>query len=101
MKKNFNIVVKNIDGGDMLEQENKPLTMKAVCLTALLLPQNGDDNLDGKKKCDLVSLAIKINADEEVDVSTEEIVVLKQRIAKVPFTNHMIVFRSHEFLEGE
>lgn len=101
MKRDFNTIVKNINGEDMLEATDKPLTMKTACLTALLVPQDGDEKLNGKQKCDLVSLAMRINGEGDVEITTEEIVTLKQRIAKVPFGNHTIVFRAHEFLEGE
>ena len=36
MKKNFNTVIKNIDGNDILETADKPLTVRAACLMALL-----------------------------------------------------------------
>lgn len=101
MKRDFNIIVKNIEDGDMFEQEGKPLTMKAACLTALLLPQDGDDKLTGVQKCDLVALAFRMNSEGLSEISSEDIVTLKQRIAKVPFNNHIVIFRVHQFLEGE
>lgn len=101
MKKNFNTVIKNIDGNDILETADKPLTVRAACLMALLSTQEGDDRLDGQKKFSLVELAFKIRDPEEVDISSEDIVLLKQRVAKVPFTTHVILYRIYQFLEDK
>lgn len=101
MKRNFNIAIKNINNEDMPDQTGKFVTMCEVCLTALLVPQEGDDRLDGKKKYELVELAFKINQGDEADLTAEEIVMLKQRISKVPFNTHMITYRVHQFLEDK
>ena len=100
MKRNFNTTIRNINGEEMPDSAGKPVPMRDACLSALLVPQEGDDKLDGVRKCDLVTLAFKINKDEEVDLSAEDIVLLKQRIVKVPYNTHMVVYRVHQFLEN-
>ena len=105
MKRNFNTVVKAINNDDMMEQNAKgeqiPVTMKSIALTALLTTQEGDDKLNGTKKIALVELAMKINSTDELDVTAEEIVTLKERVSKIPYNNHMVLYRVDKFLEGE
>lgn len=101
MKRNFNQPINNINGENIKESPEKTFSMKDACLSALLIPQENDDKLDGKKKCELVELAMRINANDEVDLSADEIVLLKQRIAKVPFNTHIITYRVHQFLEDK
>lgn len=103
---NFDTIIKDLNGVDMRElvkegEEPRFATMRSVCLSALLVPQQGDDHLDGKKKFELVDLAFKIKPSEDVDLTHEEIALLKQRIAKVPFDTYIVNYRVQQFLENK
>lgn len=82
MKRNFDAILKTLDGEDFKVENGAPLTLKKVCIGALGGALPGDDQMDGERKFGLYKLADRINKGGLVDVTAEEIAALKARIAR-------------------
>lgn len=89
MKRNFDIEIKNFDGTTMLVPSSpdpaaplKALTLKDVAVSSL----NQGDGLGADEKFSRFTLAMKIHAGGNVDVTAEEIALLKSVIGKAPWT---------------
>ena len=110
MKKNFNQVIKAIDGSDFeavkLDDDNKPtkekekITFKDRILNCLLGACDKDQNMPGKKKVQLFRLALKVEeAEGEVDYDREEINLIMERcLIFLPITMYG---RLDELIEGK
>ena len=108
MKVNISTVVKSIYGAAMSSakvgstnpEELEDLTVKAVCINALLTHFQDDAKLDGAEKYSRYKLATKVSeADGEIDFTAEEIVKIKLLVGKLyPPT---IVGRVFDILEGK
>lgn len=84
--------------GTAIKDGAKDLTLCNVATTALLAPERGEE-LSGNEKMKRFLLAERIyQADGEVKVSAEEVVLLKTLIAK--HFSALIVGRSYRLLEG-
>lgn len=82
MKRNFDAILKTLDGEDFKADGAAPLTLKKVCIGAIGAALPGDEQMDGERKFGLYKLADRINKGGLVDVTAEEIATLKARIAK-------------------
>jgi len=72
-----------------------PLTLKDVCINAVLSPMEGDDE---KKKFTKWEIFKKLReAKEEVELTAEEIVIIKKGIGK--FNPPLVLGQSFEMLE--
>ncbi len=109
MKVDFNTVIRNynnapfvIEANDV-DAEGKPikvhvsLTLRSVCHSALL--ESSDDSLDEKTKCGEISLKIQEADNGIANLSSDEILFVKQYIAKY-WKQPMIVTRAVRILEG-
>lgn len=81
MKVDFNYEFKNIDGSVIKETAHdgtkKPLNLKDVCASALANSTDGD----GLEKAKAYDLAMKIiSAKKPIDITAEDIVLIKKRI---------------------
>ena len=101
MKIDLTKVLKTIDGDVICDQEKNHLTLKRVIVNALLIPSDPrDKKLTGDEMLQLYLLADKINkCQSEIDLSTEEIVLIKSKIAAV-YVSPIICGQSWEMLEG-
>lgn len=83
MKLDVTEVLKNLNGDDLIEPdvkgEAKPVTLRTIFLNALMIPVEGDN---GVKKVEKYVLAMDIQKNDEVDVTPEQIVLLKGVIEK-------------------
>jgi len=79
MKIKINQEIKQMDGiKSIANPENgKPMTLKDVCINALLAPNQKDDE---KAKYSDYELFIKLRDVEEIDLKAEEIVRIKKKI---------------------
>jgi hypothetical protein len=78
MKRNFSTPIRRIDGSEFSE----PQTLATVAFQAATLQMQGDDRLAGPDKLRLYQIAQKVHAGGIVDVSAEDITLLKERIGK-------------------
>lgn len=78
MKKNFEEA--------MLDHEGKPytdgLTLKTVALTALTMEAIGDERMTASDKVKIFLLATKLAPGGTIDLSVEELTLLRERIGK-------------------
>lgn len=94
MKLNVNQSLFNIKGNVLLDDENKPVILKNILInTTLSEVDKEEDKLANFK------LAMKVeNAKDELELSTEELSKLQQKIRKL--FNALIVGQVFEILEG-
>lgn len=94
-------LVKNAKGEEVItiiDQKDKSLTLKKVCVDSLLL--NTQDDTSGDEKAERYMLAMKIHeAKKEVDLESKDIVIIKELIGK----NYgpLVVGQAHLMLEGK
>ena len=94
MKINFSQQLKNLKG-----EEIKDLTLKVVSTEALLATFDDERALSGEEKAKRYLLATRVYANEELDLTVEEIAKLKQLIGKG--YGPLIVGQAWEMLEGK
>lgn len=78
--KNFDALIKDMDGKDFIEN-GKPLAVKTILMNACIAtysPQKDDPS--GEEKAMRFALAVRLNAGGDVEVSPEEIVLLKKLV---------------------
>lgn len=94
MKLNPTLVLNTLDG-EPLKDGDTEVTLGQVCVIALLNPKDEP----GSKKAEKYELAIRIKmAVDEVDVSAEEVVLLKEVIGYG--YNALVVGQVYRILEG-
>jgi len=100
MKVNFNRSIKDLAGEDLTE--NKVLvTLKVVATNALMATFEDEKGLSGAEKLTRYVLGQKIHAagaDEEVEVTAEEVTLLKLLIGKA--FGPLIVGSAYQLLEN-
>ena len=100
MKLNLLTVMMNINGEPLLEpdknSEVQKVTLRTVFVNALMIPVEKDTGVDKVAK---YSLAIDIQKNDEVVLSAEQIVLLKEAIAK-PY-GPVIVGQVYAILDGK
>lgn len=101
MLKNFNVPIKNLEGGNFKDGE-KDILLKNLCINALYAVEmegNSAKRLSGEDHMSRHRLAKKLYGSEsEVEVSSEEITLMKRLIA----LNYApsVVGPAFELLEG-
>lgn len=98
MKRNLNAPILQLDGTEF-PGKNKQ-TLQSVCFVALTTPQEDDGSLNAETKMSLYRLAQKIVKGGEVELTAEEIALLKDRIGKV-FVHVVVLGRAFELLEAD
>ena len=102
MKIKLDEILKTLDGQPIEEkrgEELKSLTLKDVCVNALLTLGQVDQKMTGSDRNERFLLALKINDCKEfVDLQSQEIVFVKDAIGKIYLP--LVVGRSYELLEG-
>jgi len=96
MKINFNQPIKQLDG-KVVKDSTGELTLKSIAIGALS-NIGQDENPSAEEKVKWYDLTLKIyNAKGELDVSVEDVALLKARIGKgfVP----LVVGRAYEMLD--
>ncbi len=82
MKIDVNQKIKTLEGGFFKDGDGvTDITLKKVLVRALVLAHTSDEKLSGDEKFNYYKLAMKItDADGEIDVTPEEIIILKKRV---------------------
>ena len=76
----------------------KTVTLGLACSVALMSPLDGDKPLSPVESSDRLALALKVGRGGDVDVTTDEIVLFKERVAKRYGT--LIGGRAYDLLEA-
>lgn len=82
MRINFSQVLKSISG-EPIQDGTKIYTLSIACVQALTANIPGDENVIGAQKFTRYLLAKKLYDATEVDVTVEEVVMLKELLSKV------------------
>lgn len=98
MQRDFSIYFSTFDKTPIFQDE-KPLTLQRVSINALMTPMEDEKNLSGEEKFARYKLASRINASSIVEVTAEEIAMLKKLIGNVYAP--IIVGPAFEALETE
>ncbi len=101
MKINMAQVFYDIYGKELTELENgeeKETTLGKVVCASLLNAYAGEENLSGDEKAKRYKLAVSIVDQDEVDLSIDEVKLIKDLVGKSPFPT--IVGQAFEMLEG-
>ena len=94
MRVDFSKVLTDLDGKE-LEEGKKKVTLKQVCVNALMAVDQ-KENIDGTEKLKRYQLATKINKGT-MDVSVEEVAKIKELVGK--YFSTIIVGQVYELLE--
>ena len=81
MKLDVETILIGLDGKE-LKDGTTLCTFKTVALNALLASFPDEQNLSGEDKFKRYQLAMKINANSEVELSVEEAALIKQLVGK-------------------
>lgn len=99
MNRDFSVKMVSLDGKEELIENGKPLLAKQIVCNALLGSYE-DEKLSGEDKVRRYLLAQKIyNSDSTVEVSSEDISLLKQLVAKL--YTPLIVGQVYQLLEKD
>lgn len=83
MKLNVTTVLKNMNGDDLIEPnakgEAEPVIVRTVIINALMTPDQKDT---GVQKVEKYSLAMDIQKQDEIELTPEQVVLLKETIGK-------------------
>ena len=83
MKLDVTQVLKSISGDNLIDvdenNEVMPISLRYVLVNSLMVPIEKDS---GPKKAEKYGLAIDIQRNDEVEVTAEQIVILKEAIGK-------------------
>lgn len=82
MKIDFNIELKDMNDKPIMEAKDKPLTLDKVCVNAIL-SEIPDEKTTGEQKLQRFKLAKKIYGAGEIDIASEEIVLIKDKVGKL------------------
>lgn len=82
MKINFDSVLKHISG-ENLKTNGEDLTLKGASIEALIAIAESDRNATGEDKFKRYEIAMKVNAGGEVELTPEEVAVIKKRVGEV------------------
>lgn len=95
MKIDFEAVLKTVTGEEIKNEEGKSVTLKIIAINSLLGPTKED--LDGNEKMKRYKLAYKIENQQEIDLSVDELKLLKDLIGKHP--SPLVVGQCWEMLD--
>lgn len=95
-KVNFDVVLKNMGGKPLADNDGEDLTMARASRNALLVM---DDKATGDQKYKHYSLAIKIGEGGVVDLKSDEITTIKESIGVNMFP--IVVGPAWDILEGK
>lgn len=97
MKINFDAALLDLKGEEMKDGETA-VTLKTVAVNALFAPFPDEREIDGNEKAKRFNLGLRIDAGGEIEVSAEEISLVKKLIGKAfPV---LVVGRAYQLIEG-
>lgn len=80
-KKNLDLAMKDLNGETIYSEEGRARPMKSI-VTEALLASFPNETASGEEKLKRYLLAMKVNVGGEVDLSPEEIVMIKDLVGK-------------------
>ena len=92
-----NLIGVNLENPNCKLPKKDPLTMKIVCTNSLLTPAQEDKNIDGNEKAKRFELAMRIYTEDEIDLSIDELKLLKDLIGKL--YTPLVVGRAYQILD--
>ena len=98
MKIRFDETMKDLDGKAIIG-DGRDLTLKQIACNALSLIFNDEQNLSGEEKAKRGLLAMRIYANTEIDLTVEEVALIKKLIGKA--YGPLIVAQAWEILENQ
>lgn len=96
MKRDFDALILKLDG----EPFEDKATLKTVAFLSVTTPLQEDSMLPVEQKMKLYGLAQKVHRGGIVDLSAEDMALLKSRIGSV-FNNVVVIGRAFDLLENE
>lgn len=82
MKINFSQILKNHKGTNIKNELGEEVKLSAPCVNALNLLFEDEKGLSGDDKFKRYKLSLKIDSDDEVDVTAEDIALIKKVVGK-------------------
>ena len=95
-KINFDVVLKNLIGKPLKDNDGADLTMARACRNALCMTGEG---VKGEVKYDQYALAMKVGGGGDVELKSEEITKIKKSVGANMFV--IVVGPVWDFLEGK
>lgn len=93
------------DGSVVLDLDNKPilvsLALKDLVAKAVGEKQRGDENLTFLQQADRAKLARKIAAGGNMELTLEEMLLIKETVAKASYNTTLVVEHVAKALEAE
>lgn len=86
----FTVVLKNLDGEDLMEQSVRPdktivskcLTLGSAAANALIMATDEDKGVSGEEKVKRYALAMKVISNKDASLKAEEIAKIKELIGR-------------------
>lgn len=94
----FATKIKNFDGTLILDEKNQTTSLGTVAITALVTLTKKDESVDAKTKYEWGVLADKIYGGKKLDLKSNEIVLLKERIGQL--FGPLVIRQAWDLLEG-
>ena len=90
----------NAELGGIIVKTDKNITLKTVCVNSLMRQYEDEKNLNGEEKLKRGLLAERIyKAKKTIDLTVDELKLLKDLIGKNPQYNPLFVMRAYELLD--
>lgn len=96
----LNQVIKNLEGDPIKNADNKKddLTMRNVCVNALLANYSDERDIDGNEKAKRYELAMKIHLEKkEIELEIDDVKLIKDLIGKMHFP--LVVGQAYRILD--
>lgn len=91
--------LKDLEGNVLKDPDGKQGTVFGVIIDALLTPQRGEESLPGEEKLKRWELARKIHGKFDVDLSLDELTLIKTLVGKA--FGPVVVGQVWSLLEGK
>lgn len=95
----INVTTRILNEKDEEVEETAFQTLRSVCCLVLYSVLKDDDRMTGDKKAEQAFLALRIQHEDEPELTAEQIAMLKDRIGKA--ASPLIVLRCRLLLEGK
>jgi len=96
MKLRLEEVIKDMEDKPLKGADDKEMSLKDVCINALMTPLEDDKDMGGDKKVSLFTLAMSIKQGND-ELTAEEISLIKKRIGKM--YTQLVVGRAFALIE--
>lgn len=97
MKIDFDAVLLDLKG-EIMKDGDAPVSLKTVAVNALFAPFPDEREIDGTEKAKRFNLGLRIDVGGEVEVSAEEVSLVKKLIGKAYPV--LIVGRAYQLIEA-